>query len=157
MSKFFSIESVLHVCNTAQIQTSFIMQSFFSYQSFSFIYFLTPQRGVNQKPFVPCQQSTLPFIWGILLGQKYKPHQVIIGHSLYTIFFEWMIRVMLWAISNLSWTNCGLWLPRGLVKNTKQMVLCPPLANHPPILSMDHICIFIFQSAWTFLGHFICS
>ena len=32
--------------------------SLLSYQSFSFIYFLTPQRGVNQKPFVPCQQST---------------------------------------------------------------------------------------------------
>ena len=49
--------------------------------------------------------------------------------------------------------------PKGFCKKYQTNGFVSPILANPTTLSlsMDHICIFIFQSAWTFLGHFIYS
>ena len=49
--------------------------------------------------------------------------------------------------------------PKGFCKKYQTNGFVSPILAIPTTLSlsMDHICIFIFQSAWTFLGHFIYS
>ena len=134
---FFYLRLYITLYHWCAIQLKYrllFMRSFSSLISkFQFHLLSNTSEGGKSKAICPLSTKyTLPFygeggyFWG---KNKCKPHLIIIGHSLHNYyiqyFFEWMIRVMLGAISNLSWTNCGLWLPRGFVKNIKQMVLCP--------------------------------